>query len=114
MNVPFPWLALVALALPLVAQAQVERVDPADPQLAAPPLQHQSAFSDYKRWQDIKPGDWRAVNDTVREAAAQGGAHAGHAMPGQSTGQPAPMERNMPSAQAAPAHEGHQMHGGKK
>ena len=101
----------VALCLPLLALAQAARPDPADPKTPAPALRYQSAFADYKPWQDSKPGDWRAVNDTVRDAAAKGGAHAGHAMPATA---PASAPAPAPSASApAMPHGGHHHHGGK-
>jgi hypothetical protein len=111
MNTPFLRLApAVALGLPLLALAQTARPDPADAKAAAPPLRYQSAFADYKPWQDAKPGDWRAVNDNVRDAGAKGGAHGGHASP------PAPAA-SAPAAKAsapAPAHGGHHPHGGHR
>lgn len=100
-----------ALCLPLLALGQTGRADPATPKASAPALRYQSAFADYKPWQDTKPGDWRALNDGLRTQAAGGGGHAGHAMPG------------MPAAASAPAasaskpalpHGAHHPHGGKQ
>ena len=114
------WLAAaMALGLPLAAAAQV---NPADPAAPPQPLGYQSAFSDYKPWQDIKPADWRAVNDTVRDAAAKGGGHGGHGVvPAAPSGpaaapQPAPRPATpRPAPAAAPqAPAGHQGHGGHK
>lgn len=104
----------MALCLPLLASAQGARLDPADPQAAAPALRYRSAFADYKAWQDPRPGDWRTVNDTVRDAAADGGAHAGHATPAAA---PAAAAAPAPKASAPmpPAHGGHHhRHGGKR
>jgi hypothetical protein len=99
----------VALCLPLLAAAQTSRSDPADARAPAPALRYSSAFADYKPWQDIKTGDWRAVNDQVRDAAsgaAQGGPHAGHASPA-----PAPIAAPAPAAKAsAPTMPGHGRH----
>ena len=103
----------VALCLPLLAFAQVARPDPADPKAAAPALRYASAFADYKPWRDTKPGDWRAVNDFVRDAAVKGGGHAGHAMPAK-TSAPAPAPAPKASAPAMPGHGGHHEHGGKQ
>lgn len=100
----------VALGLPLLALAQVAPPDPADPKAAAPTLRYQSALADYKPWQDVKPGDWRAVNDNVRNAAAKGGAHGAHVMP---SAAPASAQAPKASVPATPVHGGHQMHGGK-
>lgn len=100
----------VVLSLPLIAWAQAGRDDPADPGLAAPALRYRSAFADYKPWQDNKPGDWRAVNDAVRDAATRGGAHSGHGMP---AGARAPAPAPQASAPPLPDHAGHHPHGGK-
>jgi hypothetical protein len=119
------WVAAAALmGLPLMAAAQA---NPADPGAPAPALGYPSAFSDYKPWQDIKPADWRAVNDTVRDAAAKGGGHGGHgAAPGAApTPAPAAVPQAAPptaprpaTASPAPAaaprapagHQGHEGH----
>lgn len=99
----------VALCLPLLALAQAARPDPSDSKAAAPPLRYQSAFADYKPWQDAKPGDWRALNDALQGAGA-GGGHAGHAMPSATS----PKAASAPAGKAsAPFHSGHHMQGGK-
>ena len=95
----------LALVLPPLASA-------ADPKPGGAPLPYTSAFVDYKTWQDIKPGDWRRLNEGLASGA---GGHAGHTMGGM-----APPAAAAPAAKAsAPApgaHKGHQMHqmpGGK-
>jgi hypothetical protein len=98
----------MALSLPLLSLAQ-QTGDPADGKAATQPLRYQSAFSDYKQWQDVKPGNWRQLNDTVRDAAARGGGHAGHGVAA-SPAQPAAGA----SAPAAAPHQGQHMHGGKQ
>lgn len=74
---------------------------------ASPPLRYDSAFADYKPWQDIAPLEWRKVNDAVREAASRGG-HAGH---GSAAAPAAANSASAPSPKPEPAH-GH--HGGTK
>lgn len=98
----------VALCVPLAVHAQTARLDPADAKASAPQLRYQSSFTDYKPWQDAKPGDWRALNDVLRSQAAGGGGHAGHAMP-----MPAPASAPN-AAKPAPAHGAHHQHGGKQ
>ena len=98
-----------ALCLPLIALAQASRPDPADPKASAPTLRYQSAFANYKPWTDAKPGDWRAVNDTVRDAAAKDG-HAGHGTGAAAPAVPTPKKASGPTM---PAHGNHQHHGGK-
>jgi hypothetical protein len=102
----------VALCLPLPAFAQAGQPDPADPKTPAAALRYQSVFVGYKPWQDSKPGDWRAVNDTVRDAAAKGGAHAGHAMPAAAPSSP-PAPATKASVPPMPD-GGHHQHGGKQ
>jgi len=110
MNTFFSRLApAAALCLPLLALAQAGRADPADAKAPAPALRYQSAFADYKPWQDAKTGDWRALNDALRATGA-GGGHAGHTMPAAS-----PAAASAPAHKAsAPSHDGHHMHGGKQ
>ena len=109
MNTLFLRLApAVALCLPLLALAQADRPDPADPKAPAPAMRYQSAFADYKPWQDTKAGDWRAVNDNVRDAAAKGGGHSVPSAP------PASAPPSEASAPAMPTHGGHHMHGGTR
>jgi hypothetical protein len=102
----------LALCVPLATLARAPAPAAAASSASAPALRYQSAFADYKPWQDIKPGDWRQLNDNVAPKDGKGGGHAGH---GAATAPAAPATN--PSAQAAPAaggHQGHQMHGGRK
>lgn len=100
----------LALCVPLAALAQTPAA--AAPSASAPALRYQSAFADYKPWQDIKPGDWRQLNDNVTPKDGKGGGHAGHGAA------PAPAvpaaKASAPAAPAAGGHQGHQMHGGQK
>ncbi|TXI24886.1 MAG: hypothetical protein E6Q67_02010 [Roseateles sp.] len=112
MNYLFRRLAPAAvLCIPVLALAQAGKADPADARSPGPALHYQSAFADYRPWQDAKPGDWRALNDNLRPEAAGGAGHGGHTMPGM----PAAASAPTPSASQpiAPAHGVHRMHGGK-
>lgn len=115
MNNLICWLTpVVALCLPLSALAQAGRPDPADPKTAAPALRYQSAFSDYRPWQDVNPGDWRALNDTLRTQAGGGAGHAGHAMPmSMPAAAPAAAPKAPRPAASAPGGHAHH-HGGKQ
>jgi hypothetical protein len=73
----------VALAMPLLAFGQ--------PSASTPP--YQSAFADYKPYQDVPAGNWRALNDAVRDAGGQ--MAPGMAMP--------PASAAAPVAASAPA-----------
>jgi hypothetical protein len=56
-----------ALAFSLVVCAPAYADDePASTTAASVPLRYQSAFADYKPYQDIEPGDWRALNESVK------------------------------------------------
>jgi hypothetical protein len=73
-------LAAAVALLGLQLQAPVHgRTEPADPR--APELAHSSAFTDYKAYHDIAPGDWRRLNDTVGRAALKSVATAPEAGP---------------------------------
>jgi hypothetical protein len=103
----------MALCLPLLATAQ-QASSPADAKAAGQPLRYQSAFSDYKPWQDIKPGDWRQLNDSVAPKDGKSGGHAGHgAAPASAPAAPA-AKASAPAAPAAETHQGQHMHGGKQ
>lgn len=92
-----------SLALPLLAAAQA---DPADPAAPAPAPGYQSAFSDYKPWQDLQPDDWRTVNEAVRPQPRA--THGNHGAA------PAAAPAAEPAASLPPGHGGHPMHGGRK
>ena len=98
--------AAVALAC-RACTAQAAQLTP--PTLSArTALGYPSAFSDYKPWQDIKPADWRAVNDTVRDAPQGRRRHtarAGHARL-RSSGSTAPGQRPAPAHAESGGHQG--------
>lgn len=112
MNNLLSWLApAVALSLPLLAIAQ-QGTNPTDSKAPASELRYQSAFADYKPWQDMKPGNWRQLNDNVAPKDGKGGGHAGH---GAATAPAAPAAKaSAPAAPAAVGRQGHHMHGGQK
>lgn len=99
----------VALSLPLLAVAQ-QGANATDTKAPAQPLRYQSAFADYKPWQDIKPGNWRQLNDNLVPAPGKAGGHAGHS----SSAPAAPSPATKASAPAAPAHQNHEMHRGQR
>lgn len=78
-----------------------------DEGLPAPALRYRSAFADYRPWQDIKPGNWRQLNDDLAQGS-QAGSHAGHALaapPATVVGKP------VPSADPIPHGGGRHQHG---
>jgi hypothetical protein len=81
--------AVATLAVSPAVLAQSRADDPARPAAAAPPLRYLSAFEGYRPFDDAGPGNWRQVNDRVRDAAAKApAAPAGPAQP--APGQAAP------------------------
>lgn len=115
MNNLHSWLVpAVALSLPLLAVAQ-QSSGPSDPKAAASALRYQSAFADYKPWQDVKPGNWRQLNDNVAPKPEASGGHAGHGSAqspasAASAAAPAPAMKNHHQG----GHGSHQMPGGKQ
>lgn len=110
-----PALAM-ALSLPLVAAAQEDSARPVDDAASAASLLYRSAFSDYRPWQEIRPGDWRALNDNVREVAARRGSstHNGHLMGQPSPAAPASAAPAEAPTSDRPSHGGPHEHGGKQ
>lgn len=104
------WLVTATcLALPLAAVAQANSADPGSP---APGLRYESAFSDYKPWHDIQPGDWRAINDALGKVPAGHGGHG--AAPAAGTPGAAPAKPADSQQAPVPGHDAHHMHGGQK
>ena len=103
-----------ALGMPLVAPAQTSGTQPVTAAASGSPLRYQSAFADYKPYQDVKSGDWKAMND----AAGKSGGHSmamPMSMPMGGASAPSP-SASAASTPAMPGHGGHQMpkQGGKK
>ncbi|MCK6432774.1 MAG: hypothetical protein L6Q68_07055 [Aquabacterium sp.] len=105
-------LAAMTLGLPQLAAAQA-RPDPADPKAPARALAHRSAFADYQPFQDINPGDWRRLNDTVGAAALKPAAGGATASPSPA---PAAAASAPPAKMPMQPMQGHHhpMHGGSK
>jgi len=102
----------VALAMPLLAFGQ------ASTSASAPKssLRHPSAFTDYKPYQDVPAGNWRALNDTVRDAGgtmAHGMAMSPSAAAAASASASAPPSKAAPKAPMK-GPTGQQMPGGMK
>ena len=117
------WAGALACGLPLAAAAQAGATDPTGSAQHTPALRYDSAFKDYKRWQDTKPADWRGVNDALKEAPKDG-SHAGHgaaAPAGAGSAPKADRPAASPARSAGPAsttpaasHGGHSDQGARK
>ncbi len=85
---------------------------PADAKAPAASLIYQSAFADYKPYQDVPPGDWKALNDSVRES---GGGHMNMGSMNMSHGMSMPASGDAAKAPfpSTPMHmdSSHSMHG---
>lgn len=106
----------IAFAMPQFAFAQAAADSPTDT-TAASQLNVQSAFADYKPYQDVSVADWRQVNETVRDAATKGGGHAGHGSANPAAAGStahAGADPGTPSAAPREKHRGHGMHGGRQ
>jgi hypothetical protein len=104
--------AVAALVFATAATAQPRVPEPAQANAPTPVLRYQSAFNGYRALGDDAVGNWRAVNDRVREAAAKG-THAGHSAPTPAGASP-PATPSQPAPAGVPPH--HRMHspGGAK
>ncbi len=96
----------LALGAPLVAFAQAALPAPTDSKATDSGLRYQSAFADYQPWQDIKPGNWRQLNDSVAPKDGKSAGHAGH-------GAAAVVPAAKSSAPAEAGQPSRHMHGGK-
>jgi hypothetical protein len=92
-NNQLAWAVALAACVPALASAQDSKTG--SPKAPAQ-LTYQSAFADYKPYQDAPLGNWRALNELVSGGAGGAAGHAGHDMGGMKS-----ME--MPAAASAPA-----------
>jgi hypothetical protein len=120
MNNPLArWVTALASSLAPFVSALAGSAD-STPAAASALLQFRSAFADYKPWQDIKPGTWRALNDALQrgETGGTGAMHdmgSMHDMPTMHGHSPSPIPAASAPASAPDseaAHSGHHTHGG--
>jgi hypothetical protein len=106
----------VAFAVPHVAAARANPPENRSAATTTSQLTYQSAFQDYRPYEDVPVADWRQVNDTVRDAGTKGGGHGNRSAPGTkaSEGSAASKEEVAPRLAPARNHEGHGMHGGQR
>jgi hypothetical protein len=69
---------------------------------SAAPLRYESAFAGYRPMDDAGPGDWKGLNDRLRESVERRAQSTGHGS----------MPPQMPAPGAGQA--GHAEHGAKK
>ena len=97
--------ACLSVFIPMTAWAQPADRDPLNAQTSAPPVPYQSAFSDYKPYQDPELIPWKTANDVVREfggMAGMGGMSDGK-NPDNTDAKPGGSEQANPPAK--PAHD---------
>jgi hypothetical protein len=93
--------AISGSAQPLGSPTTASQTDPAHPSAPAAPLRYHSALDGYRAFEDKGVGNWREVNDRVRDAAAKR-AQTAH---GSATGHPTQPPPPLPSTKAP--HGGH-------
>jgi len=98
--------AVAALVLATAATAQPRVPEPAQPSARTPVLRYQSAIDGYKALGEDAVGNWRAVNDRVREAADKR-SHPDHTAPTAAGASP-PATPSQPASPGVPPH--HRMH----
>lgn len=94
---------LGAVAAALAAGAQPSTNAPTPPVTGSAPLRYPSAFANYRPYQDVEVGNWKALNEQVRASAAA------RSMPTL----PAPEVHSKPPASASTPRP-HSDHGGRK
>ena len=106
----------IAFAVPHVVAAQANPPENASAATTASELTYESAFQDYRPYEDVPVAEWRQVSGTVRQAATKGGGHGGHGAPDSkgSEGSAASKEAAPPPPAPAQQHMGHGMHGGQQ
>ena len=106
----------IAFAVPHVVAAQANPPENPSAATTASQLTYESAFQDYRPYEDVPVADWRQVNGTVRQAATKGGGHGGHGAPDSNgpEGSAASKEAAPPPPAPAQQHMGHGMHGGQQ
>ncbi|MHB8915218.1 MAG: hypothetical protein ACYC4K_05345 [Thiobacillus sp.] len=67
LSVPIWAIATISFFIPVAAAAQSADRNPLNTQTTAPPVTYQSAFTDYKPYQDPELMSWKTANDVVRE-----------------------------------------------
>lgn len=74
-HIVFGGAAALALLLGSASfQAKAQQPNPADPRVAVPVTEYQSAFTGYLKPQFEQRLDWRQANDTVRDVGGHAGA----------------------------------------
>jgi len=73
--------AVCTVAWSMHAHAQVTPTPASTSPSQGAKLEFQSAFADYRPYQDLSPGDWRRINASARDAAAKSVGAAGHMAP---------------------------------
>jgi hypothetical protein len=104
----------LALGLSSLVGAQAMAAAPAGAKAPAASLIYQSAFADYKPYQDVPPGDWKALNDSVRDSG-EGQMNMGSMDISHDTSMPANREAAKAASPSAPMHmeSSHSMPGKK-
>lgn len=97
--------ACLSVFIPLTAWAQAADRDPLNAQTTASPITYQSAFSDYKPYQDPELMPWKTANDVVREFGSMVGMGGMEDMKGADSPDVKPGEGEPANQPAKPSHD---------
>lgn len=95
----------LGILIPFTAWAQPVGRDPLNAQTTAPPITYQSAFSDYKPYQDPEWISWKTANDVVREFGSMAGMEGMEDMKGADSPDAKPGEGEPTNQPAKPSHD---------
>ncbi len=99
------WVATcLSVFIPLSAWAQPADRDPLSAQATTPPITYQSAFSDYKPYQDPELMPWKTANDVVRDFGGMAGMGSMEDMKGADSPNAKPGEGEPAKQPAKPSH----------
>jgi len=97
--------ACLGIFIPLTAWAQPAGRDPLNAQTTTPPITNQSAFSDYKPYQDPEWISWKTANDVVREFGSMAGMGGMGDMNGADSPDAQPGKGEQANQSAKPSHD---------
>lgn len=97
--------ACLSVFIPLTAWAQPADRDPLNAQTTPPLVTYQSAFSDYKPYQDPELMPWKTANDVVREFGGMAGMGGMEDMKGADSPDAKPGEGEPANQPVKPSHD---------
>lgn len=99
------WACLMAFIPSTAALAQTTERDPLNAPTVSPPISYQSAFSDYKPYQDPEWMPWKTANEVVREFGSMAGMGGMGDMHGADSPDAQPGKGEQANQPAKPSHD---------